>query len=114
MVRFDSCSADDSRQAGGLIVGEQLQSFKLHVATLQLPFVVLLEQQRTDEPRNGRFLRKTPTTSVRRLNSALRRSSGLVGVARHVQREITSRSKPGAKAVWISMITASVVTFRTQ
>jgi hypothetical protein len=33
-----------------LIVDERLQSFKLHVSTLQTPFVTLLEQQRVDEP----------------------------------------------------------------
>jgi hypothetical protein len=32
-----------------LIVGEQLQSFKLHVSTIELPLVVLLEQHRADE-----------------------------------------------------------------
>jgi hypothetical protein len=35
-----------------LILDERLQSFKLHVSTLQLPLVVLLEQQGTNEPRD--------------------------------------------------------------
>jgi hypothetical protein len=56
LARLNSCSVDDSGQPSGLIVAESLQAFKLHVAALQLPLVVLLEQQRPDERRDGRFI----------------------------------------------------------
>jgi len=36
-----------------LIVAQSLQAFKLKISTLQLPLVVLLEQQGAHEPRNG-------------------------------------------------------------
>jgi hypothetical protein len=39
-----------------LIVTRGAQRLKRHVAPLQLPFVVLLEQQRTDEPRDRGFV----------------------------------------------------------
>jgi hypothetical protein len=51
---LDSCSlVDDGGQSSGLIVDQSSQGLKGHVATLQLPFVVLLEQQRADEARDG-------------------------------------------------------------
>jgi hypothetical protein len=40
------------------------------------PFVVLLEEDCADEPGHRGFVGKIPTTSVRRLISPLRRSSG--------------------------------------
>ena len=41
-----------------MILAESLQAFKLHVAALQLPLVVLFEQQRADESGDGRFVRE--------------------------------------------------------
>jgi len=41
-----------------LIVAECRQAFKLQVATLQLPLVVLLEQQRSDQARDAGFVRE--------------------------------------------------------
>jgi hypothetical protein len=54
--KVHSYSVDDCGQPSGLIVAQGLESFKLHVSSLQLPLVVLLEQERTDEPRDGRWL----------------------------------------------------------
>jgi hypothetical protein len=34
------------------VIGDGVESFELHVAPLQLPLVVLLEEKRTDEPDN--------------------------------------------------------------
>ena len=42
--KVHSCSVDHCGQPSGLIVAQGLESFKLHVASLQLPLVVLLEQ----------------------------------------------------------------------
>jgi len=53
-----SYSVDDCRQPRGLIVAQGLQSFKLHVAPLQLPLVVLLEQQCTDKTSDGGGIRE--------------------------------------------------------
>jgi hypothetical protein len=71
----DSCSANDhGGQPSGLIVGQRLQSFKRQVPTLQLPLVVLLEQQRANETRYGGFVRGMPTTPG---DAPTRRSLGL-------------------------------------
>lgn len=43
-----------------MIVAQSVQSFKLQVSTLQLPLVVLLEQQCTHEPRDGRLVGEDP------------------------------------------------------
>src|SRR5689334_8966508 len=43
LARLDSCSAHHSGEPSGLIVCASLESFKLHVSTLQLPLVVLFE-----------------------------------------------------------------------
>ena len=56
--KVDSYSVDDCGQPSGLIVAQGLESFKLHVASLQLPLVVLLEQERTDEACDGRRVRE--------------------------------------------------------
>lgn len=48
------------REPRGLIVSECLQTFKRQVASLQLPLVVLLEQQRSDEPGNGGLVGEDP------------------------------------------------------
>ena len=61
-----------------LIVADRTESFEREIAPLQLPLVVLLEQERADEPDDRGSLGKMPTTSVRRLISALSLSSGLV------------------------------------
>jgi hypothetical protein len=42
--KVHSCSVDHCGQPSGLIVAQGLESFKLHVASLQLPLVVLLGQ----------------------------------------------------------------------
>ena len=39
-----------------MIVAERLQPFKLHVTTLQVPLVVLLQQQRSDQTRDLRLV----------------------------------------------------------
>jgi hypothetical protein len=41
-----------------LIVGQSLQTFKLHVAMLQCPLIALLEEQGADEPCDGAFVWK--------------------------------------------------------
>ena len=51
---------------------------ELHVAVLELPLVVLLEQHGADQADDRASLGKMPTTSARRLTSLFRRSSGLV------------------------------------
>jgi hypothetical protein len=76
--RLDSCSADHGGQSSRLIVGESLQTFKLQVATLQLPLVVVLEEQRPARRVIAASLGKLPTTSVRRLILAFRRANGFV------------------------------------
>jgi len=43
-----------------LVFAYDLQSFELHIATLQLPFVVLLEQKRSDESDDRRIVGKDP------------------------------------------------------
>lgn len=43
-----------------MIVADYLQAFKLQIATLQPPLVVLLEQQRPDQAHDGRFVGKDP------------------------------------------------------
>jgi hypothetical protein len=48
----------DNRQPSGLIVDESTQRLKGHVAALQLPLVVLLEQQPSDEARDGGNVRE--------------------------------------------------------
>src|SRR5207248_10952200 len=54
----ESCSVDHGGQPSGLIVGESWHRVKGHVATLQLPFVVLLKQQRADQARHGGLIRE--------------------------------------------------------
>ena len=46
----------DGRQASLLIVAESVQTFKLHVTTLKLPFVVLLKQQGSNKANDGRIV----------------------------------------------------------
>jgi hypothetical protein len=62
--------------AGRLMMGSSLNGAMIpaHVTSaLDRPFVVLFEQQRPDQTRDG--VVKMPTTSVRRLISPLRRSA---------------------------------------
>ena len=58
LVWLDWCSADRGGQPSGLIVTQGPQRLKRHVAPLQLPLIVLLEQQRADEPRDRGFVRE--------------------------------------------------------
>jgi hypothetical protein len=79
-------SSRHARQAGDSgIIADGGDRFPRHVArALDSPFVVLFEQDGSDEPDDGAFVWDRsaksggPTTSVRRLISPLRRSSGLV------------------------------------
>lgn len=47
-----------------------------------VPFVVLLDENRSSEPEKGNQVGKTPTKSVRHLSSLLTRSRGLVDQTR--------------------------------
>jgi hypothetical protein len=58
--------------------GQLGHRFDLHVAVLQLPFVVLLEQHRTDQPDSRGLIGEDADDIGRRLISLLSRSSGLV------------------------------------
>lgn len=51
---------------------------KRHIAPLQLPFIVLLQEQHTDAPNGGASFGKIPAISVLRLISAFTRSRGFV------------------------------------
>jgi hypothetical protein len=66
-------------QHEGEIIAHGRDRFQDHVASpLHSPLVVLLEQDRTDQPVIAASSGKMPTTSVRRLTSLLMRSSGWV------------------------------------
>jgi hypothetical protein len=56
--KVHSYSVDDCGQPSGLIVAQGLESFKLHVSSLELPLVILLEQERTDEACDGGRVRE--------------------------------------------------------
>jgi hypothetical protein len=62
-VGCDSCSVDHGGQPSGLILRENLQSFNLQVAPLQLRLVILLWQKRPNQERQpentSRPLRKS-------------------------------------------------------
>jgi len=61
------------------IIAQWRDRFQGHVsAALNRPFVILFEQQSADEAGDGALVGEVPTTSVRRLISPLRRSSGLM------------------------------------
>jgi hypothetical protein len=71
-------SAGDCREADGGIIAQGLDRFQRHIAVaLNGPFVVLFEEDRTDQRCDLVSLGKMPTTSVLRLISPLTRSSGL-------------------------------------
>lgn len=72
LVRSDSCSVDDGRQPSGLIVDERAQRLERHVAALQLPLIILLEQERTDQA--GRLGEGAATDAF--LRSTIPRASG--------------------------------------
>ena len=72
-------SGCDCWQADGWIIAQRRDGFEAHVAcTLHGPLIILFEQQGTDESDDGDLIGEMPTTSLRRLISPLRRSSGLV------------------------------------
>jgi len=73
-----SCGAWDLAGIGGAGRGQLGHDFDLHVAMLQLRFVVLLEQDGAISRMIAASLGKMPPTSARRLTSLLSRSSGLV------------------------------------
>jgi hypothetical protein len=72
-------SAGDCRKADGGIMVQRRDGFQAHVAAaLDGPFIVLFEQQGADQAGDGVLVGEDATTSVRRLISPLRRSSGLM------------------------------------
>ncbi len=73
--RASGCDVGQGRR---LLVGAAGHGFERHVAVLELPLVVLFEQDGSDEPRNGRRNWKMPTSSARRFTSLFSRSIGLV------------------------------------
>ena len=46
------------REQRRCVLGQGSQAFQLHVATVELPLVVLLQQQRADQPHDGRLVGK--------------------------------------------------------
>ncbi len=40
------------------VIGDGVESFELHIAPLQLPLIVLLEEKRPDEPDDRRIVRE--------------------------------------------------------
>jgi len=72
-------SGGHGRQLDEGIVAQRRDGFQRHVAgTLHGPFVVLLQEDGTNERMMTSSLGKMPTTSVRRLISPFTRSIGLV------------------------------------
>jgi hypothetical protein len=68
-------------QAGISCTGSSAQldhRLNLHVAVLQLPFVVLLEQHRADQPDDRGLIGEDADDVTRRLTPLLSRSGGLV------------------------------------
>lgn len=49
---------DDRREPRGLIVADRVHSFELHITAHELPFVVLLQENRADEPDDRLVVRK--------------------------------------------------------
>ena len=71
-------SVGRQRQGWRVLPAQQRHRLGAEIAPADLPLVVLLGQQRPDQPDGRRRLGKMPTTFVRRLTSLLSRSSGLV------------------------------------
>jgi hypothetical protein len=61
-------SSGTRSRCNGLIVGQSLQAFKLHAAPLQGPLIALLEEQRADEPYDGRLVCEDADDVVAPLN----------------------------------------------
>jgi hypothetical protein len=77
LAGWTAVSGCDGWQADGRIITQRSDGFQAHVAcTLHGPLIILFEQQGADESDDGGFVGKMPTTSLRRLISPLRRSSG--------------------------------------
>jgi hypothetical protein len=77
-LRGLGCAWDLPGIGGASRCGQLGHDFDLHVAVLQLPFVVLLEQHRADQPDNRGFIGENANNVARRLTSLLSRSSGFV------------------------------------
>lgn len=108
LCRFPLCP-DGGQDGNGLIVGvagrvEEGQGGFGKVAFVgDLPFVVGFNEHRSGQTQQCRGLGKTPTTSVRRLISLLRLSSGLV-----LQIFFQCRTGKSAKAVMSSAAARSM------
>jgi hypothetical protein len=79
LAGWTAVSGRDCGQADGGTIAQRRDGFQAHVAgALHGPLIILFEQQRPDKSDDGSLIGKIPTTSLRRLISPLRRSSGLV------------------------------------